>query len=64
VLTEGSTRSVRLTARGRRSARRAAEQRAAYLNALLDGLTPTEVQTLHDLLTRLMTEGSPGSRWR
>lgn len=53
---DGRTRSVRLTSRGRRSARRAAEQRAAFLDAVLDGLTPTEVQTLHGLLARLMTE--------
>lgn len=53
---DGRTRSIRLTPRGRRSARSAAEQRAAYLDAVLDGLTASELQTLHDLLARLMTQ--------
>lgn len=63
---DGRTRSVRLTSRGRRSARSAAKQRAAYLDAVLDGLTPTEVQTLHGLLTQLMTQAvnlKEGGAW-
>ena len=63
---DGRTRSIRLTARGRRSARSSAEQRAAYLNAVLDGLTPSEMQTLHGLLARMMSEAvsiKEGGAW-
>ena len=61
LVTRGSgpdkrTRSVQLTTRGRRAARSAADQRAAYLEAVLDGLTPSETQTLHDLLSTLMSQ--------
>jgi DNA-binding MarR family transcriptional regulator len=50
------TRSVRLTARGRRVARSTAAQRAAYLDAVLNGLTPAQVRTLNHLLAKLMSE--------
>ena len=53
---DGRTRAVQLTARGRRAAQTAADRRAAYLDAVLDGLTPSEQQTLHELLARLMSQ--------
>jgi DNA-binding MarR family transcriptional regulator len=49
----GRTRAVTLTARGRRAARRAADQRAGYLDTVLGDLAPHELAQLHVLLERL-----------
>jgi DNA-binding MarR family transcriptional regulator len=51
---DGRSRTVALTAKGQRVARRVAAARARVLNGALDGLTPTERQTLHDLLGRVL----------
>jgi DNA-binding MarR family transcriptional regulator len=63
---DGRTRSVRLTSRGRHTARSAARHRAVYLDAVLGALTATEVQALHGLLARMMTEAvnlKDGGAW-
>ena len=63
---DGRSRSVRLTAAGRRAARRVAERRAGYLDALLAGLSADETHTLHDLLGRVMArvvEHKDGGAW-
>ncbi|MDQ6874727.1 MAG: MarR family winged helix-turn-helix transcriptional regulator [Actinomycetota bacterium] len=53
---DGRTRAVTLTPQGRRAARRAAQSRAAYLDALLNDLSLSEIRTLHGLLARLMSQ--------
>jgi DNA-binding MarR family transcriptional regulator len=50
------SRSVRLTAAGRRAAHRMSGQRIAYLTSLLAGLSPAETGTLHHLLGRVMAQ--------
>jgi DNA-binding MarR family transcriptional regulator len=63
---DGRTRSVHLTAAGRRAARNAADKRAAYLDGMLEGLTPNERQTLHGLLAKLMSQAvdmKAGGAW-
>lgn len=53
---DGRSRAVRLTAAGRRAARRVAGRRAAYLDALLAGLSAEETRTLHELLGRVLAQ--------
>jgi len=48
------SRSVRLTAAGRRAARRVSDRRIAYLNSLLAEFSPAETGALHELLGRVM----------
>ncbi len=48
------SRSVRLTAAGRRAARRVSERRLGYLTSLLAGFSPAETRALHGLLGRVM----------
>ena len=48
------SRSVQLTAAGRRAARRVSGDRIAYLTSLLDNLSPAETGALHELLGRVM----------
>jgi len=48
------SRSVRLTAAGRRAAHRVSEGRIAYLSSLLADLSPTEASALDELLGRVM----------
>lgn len=48
------SRSVRLTASGRRAARRVSDRRIAYLTSLLAGFSPAEIGALHELLGRVM----------
>jgi DNA-binding MarR family transcriptional regulator len=48
------SRSVRLTAAGRRAARRVSDRRISYLTSLLDGFSPAETSALHELLGRVM----------
>jgi DNA-binding MarR family transcriptional regulator len=63
---DGRTRSVRLTPRGRRTARRAAERRGEYLGGVLEGLTAAEVTELHRLLSRVMdrvVDHKDGGAW-
>jgi DNA-binding MarR family transcriptional regulator len=52
--TDRRSRSVRLTAAGRRAARRVSGRRIAYLTSLLAGLSPAQTSALHDLLARVM----------
>jgi DNA-binding MarR family transcriptional regulator len=52
--TDRRSRSVHLTAAGRRAARRVSDGRIAYLTSLLADLSPAEAGTLHDLLGRVM----------
>lgn len=54
--TDRRSRSVSLTPRGRRAARRASEQRMAYLGSLLADLSAAENQLLHELLGRVMAQ--------
>jgi DNA-binding MarR family transcriptional regulator len=54
--TDRRSRSVRLTAAGRRAARRASDRRMAYLASLLAGFSAAETGALHDLLGRVMGE--------
>jgi DNA-binding MarR family transcriptional regulator len=51
---DGRTRSVTLTAKGRRVADQISQVRAEALEAALDGLSPTERETLHELMGRVM----------
>jgi len=48
------SRSVRLTAAGRRAAHRVSEGRIAYLSSLLAGMSPAETGALDELLGRVM----------
>jgi DNA-binding MarR family transcriptional regulator len=48
------SRSVRLTAAGRRAAQRVSERRIAYLTSLLADFSATETGTIHELLGRVM----------
>ena len=48
------SRSVRLTAAGRRAAHRVSDRRIAYLTSLLADFSPAETGTLHELLGRVM----------
>lgn len=50
---DGRTRSIKLTQRGRRTARAAADQRADYLDSLLGDLPATELAQLQALLKRV-----------
>jgi DNA-binding MarR family transcriptional regulator len=52
--TDRRSRSVRLTASGRRAARRVSDRRIAYLTALLAGFSPAEIGALHELLGGVM----------
>lgn len=64
--TDGRSRSVRLTARGRRAARRLSDQRIAYLSSLLADLSPDEAAVLHSLLDRVMgqvVQRKEGGAW-
>jgi DNA-binding MarR family transcriptional regulator len=53
--TDGRTRAVILTGAGRTTAEAAAKARLGYLTESLSGLTPSERETLSDLLGRVMT---------
>lgn len=60
------SRSVRLTAAGRRAARRVSDRRIAYLTSLLADFSPAEIRTLHDLLGRVMgqvVQQKQGGAW-
>ncbi|HXZ71909.1 MAG TPA: MarR family transcriptional regulator [Streptosporangiaceae bacterium] len=48
------SRSVRLTAAGRRAAHRVSDRRIAYLTSLLAGFSAAEKRALHELLGRVM----------
>ncbi len=64
--TDRRSRSVRLTAAGRRAARRVSDRRLAYLASLLAGLSPAETGTLHELLGRVMgqvVQHKQGGAW-
>ena len=52
--TDRRSRSVRLTASGRRAARRVSDGRIAYLTSLLAGWFLAETGALHELLGRVM----------
>ena len=52
--TDRRSRSVRLTAAGRRAAHRLSDRRIGYLTFLLAGFSPAETSALHDLLGRVM----------
>ena len=63
---DARSRSVVLTAKGRRAATRIATARAGYLEQLLGGLSATEAQTLHAILTKVATEvvaAKDGGAW-
>ena len=63
---DGRTRSVTLTAAGRRAAERITAARAALLTDALDGLSAAERETLHSLLGRLMAtvvDRKDGGAW-
>jgi DNA-binding MarR family transcriptional regulator len=51
---DGRSRSVRLTAAGRRAALRVSDRRIDYLTSLLADLSPAQTHALHDLLGRVM----------
>src|SRR5262245_30910869 len=51
---DGRSRSVALTAKGRRTADRVTGSRAARLDRLISDLTPAEVDQLHSLLGKVM----------
>src|SRR5690348_14964614 len=60
------SRSVTLTAEGRRAAERVARARADVLGSVLAGLSPGERATLHDLHGRLLAmfvRGPGATRW-
>ncbi len=57
---DGRSRSIRLTAAGRRAAAKVTEARAAVLSRALGGLTASERETLHGLLGRVLA----GMVWR
>lgn len=64
--TDRRSRSVRLTAAGRRAARRVSGRRIAYLTSLLTDFSPAEIRTLHDLLGRVMgqvVQQKQGGAW-
>lgn len=52
--TDRRSRSVRLTAAGRRAAHRVSDRRIAYLASLLADFSPAETGALHELLGRVM----------
>ena len=57
---------MRLTAAGRRAARRVCDRRIAYLTSLLGDLSAAETHTLHDLLGRVMgqvVQQKQGGAW-
>jgi hypothetical protein len=63
---DGRTRSIVLTARGRRVAERVAAARAAVLQPLVDDLSSAEQETLRDLLSRMMAKvvaAKEGGAW-
>jgi DNA-binding MarR family transcriptional regulator len=63
---DGRSRSVTLTAEGRRAAERVAEARADVLGAALAALSPAERETLHALAGRLLStfvRGPGATRW-
>lgn len=64
--TDRRSRSVRLTASGRRTARRVSDRRIAYLTSLLAGFSPAEIGALHELLAGVMgqvVEHKRGGAW-
>ena len=64
--TDRRSRSVRLTAAGRRAAHRLSDQRIAYLTSLLAGFSPAETGALHELLGRVMgqvVQHKQGGAW-
>jgi DNA-binding MarR family transcriptional regulator len=63
---DGRSVSLRLTASGRRAAKRVSAARAEVLQDALAGLAPDERQTLDDLLSRVVVEmirGPGATRW-
>jgi DNA-binding MarR family transcriptional regulator len=63
---DGRTRSVALTAAGRRAAERIAAARATLLADALDGLSAAERETLHSLMGRVMAtvvDRKDGGAW-
>ncbi len=63
---DGRTRSVRLTAKGRRAAVRVSSARAAYLGELVTTLSAAERRTLHALLSTMMSrvvDAKDGGAW-
>lgn len=63
---DGRSRSVVLTDAGRRVAEHVNVTRAALLASVLDDLSPTERETLHELLSRIMANvvrGKEGGAW-
>jgi DNA-binding MarR family transcriptional regulator len=63
---DGRSRSVRLTAAGRRAARRVSDVRIGYLTGLLENLSEADIRTLRDLLGRVMGQvvaGKDGGAW-
>jgi DNA-binding MarR family transcriptional regulator len=60
------SRSVRLTAAGRRTAHRVSGRRIAYLDSLLAGFSAAETGALRELLGRVMgrvVQGKRGGAW-
>ena len=60
------SRSVHLTAAGRRAARRVSDRRIDYLSALLADLSPAETDALRELLGRVMgqvVQHKQGGAW-
>ena len=63
---DGRTRAVELTDQGRDAARDVTAARAGYLQRLLGGLADEERQTLHDLLSKIISaavEEKSGGPW-
>jgi len=63
---DGRSRSVALTARGRRAATRISAARAALLSGTLAGLSRTERDTLHGLLGKVLAnvvQAKEGGAW-
>jgi DNA-binding MarR family transcriptional regulator len=64
--TNGRSRSVALTAKGRRVASQIASARATYLDQALAGLSSDEIRALHGQLGRLISnivDGKDGGAW-
>ena len=64
--TDRRSRSVRLTAAGRRTAHRVSDRRIAYLTSLLADFSQAETSALHDLLGRVMgqvVQHKQGGAW-
>jgi DNA-binding MarR family transcriptional regulator len=63
---DGRSRSIALTEAGERAAEQVTATRAALLTDALDGLSPTERQTLHALMGRVMANivhSKDGGAW-